>query len=649
MSPNNTGQQPETGDDYLVDMPSTRDPLIGKVVSDRYRILERIGLGGFGAVYKVQHIRLDKILALKVLFEHTHQNPRMIKRFEREARATCRIGHENIVEITDFARDRRIGYYFVMEYLIGETLCDRLRKTGPMDPRHVVRIGTQIADALAATHTKGIIHRDLKPDNIFLVDKRKQTDFIKILDFGIAAMNDLEEDVPRLTRHGTMLGTPSYMAPEQAEGKLADQRADIYSLGIILYEMTTGNVPFRNASSLAVLEMHRSTPPVPPRQACPELNIPHSLEQIILRGLRKELPERYQSMREIYNDLLTEEKKLGPIEDSAGMMTVIDSKPEPDQDDRTPGQLEWLDDDVIELDANVVELVAEDEWSEENEPIAVTELFNEPATEPYVQNKPNVTSAPNRTVVATPNSNARHSKPEVPSIAESDRKTTDTDRKPHPKPSSPSIPFWRSPWVLVVTGFLLMAALYGILLVVSETIETAEQNTTSDGMHPHGDHTPPHLLNGTNQAIEKSNNTTKRATQTADGTIISRPVVEEAPRASRRPSDATPERRRPASPIEVQPNSLWVRLDIQTMPSAVSVYWQGKKQGKTPITLRIPRAKSETTITLKRTGYRKTVQRIVPSEDRTLEIRMSKKPTYKNQPYSPAPKPAKTNDDYELF
>ena len=126
------------------------DPLIGTIVSERYRILERIGRGGFGAVYRVQHVRLDKILALKVLFEHAHQNPRMIKRFEREARATCRIGHENIVEITDFARDRSIGYYFVMELLEGETLGERLQKLGPMPAARVVHIAKQMADALAA-------------------------------------------------------------------------------------------------------------------------------------------------------------------------------------------------------------------------------------------------------------------------------------------------------------------------------------------------------------------------------------------------------------------------------------------------------------------------------------------------------------------
>ncbi|MFT5432727.1 MAG: serine/threonine protein kinase [Myxococcota bacterium] len=319
------------------------DPLLGKVVSERYRVLERIGHGGFGAVYKVQHVRLDKTLALKVLFEQSHQNPRMIKRFEREARATCRIGHENIVEITDFARDAQVGYYFVMEFLDGETLADRLKKLGPLESGRLANIGAQLADALAATHGKGIVHRDLKPDNIFLIRRKAEHDFIKILDFGIAAMGDLEAQYPRLTRHGQMLGTPAYMSPEQADGLPPDQRSDIYSLGIILYELATGRVPFRNAASMAVLEMHKTATPVAPRESRPDLPISAELEQIILRALRKNVAQRYQSMRELYNDLIT----LVPSQ--RGELRV-DGPPEPARDDIETEEPEWLDEDLVLLD-----------------------------------------------------------------------------------------------------------------------------------------------------------------------------------------------------------------------------------------------------------------------------------------------------------
>ena len=326
------------------------DPLIGKIISERYRVLERIGRGGFGAVYKVQHVRLDKTLALKVLFEHTHQNPRMIKRFEREARATCRIGHDNIVEITDFARDRRVGYYFVMEYLAGETLCERLRKLGPMPVARIIHVGCQIADALAATHSKGIVHRDLKPDNIFLMRKRHEEDFVKVLDFGIAAMGASDEQAPRLTRHGAMLGTPAYMSPEQAEGKPADNRSDIYSLGIILYEMATGKVPYRNAASMAVLEMHRSTEPIPPRKARPDLDIPSAMEAIILRALRKSVSQRYQSMREVYNDLVNISHQIDMSGVQARRPEVRVDAPTAPLQSAEPEEPEWLDEDLVLLD-----------------------------------------------------------------------------------------------------------------------------------------------------------------------------------------------------------------------------------------------------------------------------------------------------------
>jgi len=529
-----------------------------------------------------------------------------------------------------------------------------------MDPRHVVRIGTQIADALAATHTKGIIHRDLKPDNIFLVDKRKQADFIKILDFGIAAMNDLEEDVPRLTRHGTMLGTPSYMAPEQAEGKLADQRADIYSLGIILYEMTTGNVPFRNASSLAVLEMHRSTPPVPPRQACPELDIPPSLEQIILRGLRKELPERYQSMREIYNDLLTEEKRLGPIEDASQMMTVIDSKPEPDHDDRNPGQLEWLDDDVIDLDASVVEVIAEDEWSEDSESVAVTQLLS-PRPSPKSLDRTDEDEEPGRTIIATPNAQAARAKAEATTTARSGNELHPPSKLSKSTQRSSSA-FWRSPLVLIVTGFFLMAAVYGIVLLLSgekpkKSANRAHNHAVEEHTHASTEHSHANDSQATNPAQDSEGDgtatpgATNNETSADSGikTIHTNPAGESATQTNRRASDESLERRRPASPLEVQANSLWVRLDVQSSPTAVAVQWNGKKQGKTPITLRVPRGDREIKLTFTRSGYRTKTQRVMPSENRTLEIRMTKKPKTSGPSYAPTKRRVKPRDEYELF
>jgi serine/threonine-protein kinase len=275
----------------------------------------------------------------------------MIKRFEREARATCRIGHENIVGITDFARDSRVGYYFVMEHLVGETLGSRLQKLGPMPSPQIIHVACQIADALAATHAKGIVHRDLKPDNVFLVRKRDENSFVKILDFGIVGMADMDDAQPRLARHEAMRGTPAYMSPEQAEGQNPDHRSDIYSLGIMLYELATGQVPYRNAAALAVLEMHRSSEPTPPREARPDLEILPALERIILRALRKSPAQRYQSMREVYNDMVNLSQQI----DMRGVMGRlpehrVDGPPTPAPEDIETEEPEWLDEDLVLLD-----------------------------------------------------------------------------------------------------------------------------------------------------------------------------------------------------------------------------------------------------------------------------------------------------------
>jgi serine/threonine protein kinase len=645
----------ELGDEHVVDIPSARDPLIGKVVSDRYRILERIGLGGFGAVYKVQHIRLDKIFALKVLFESTHQNPRMIKRFEREARATCRIGHENIVDISDFSRDRRVGYFFVMEYLIGETLCARLQNTGPQKMGQLVRIGSQIADALAATHAKGIIHRDLKPDNAFLVQKRNQDDFVKILDFGIAAMNDLEEDVPRLTRHGTMLGTPSYMAPEQAEGKLADQRADIYSLGIILYEMATGKVPYRNASSLAVLEMHRSTPAVPPSQAFPELEIPASIEQIILRALRKPLSERYQTMREVYNDLIAAGKQLEEIEeDATESLMVVDTPPAPAQDDVDPEDVEWLDDDVVVLDSDAVEVIAADEWSTDTSLIAETQLFS--ATDLGNLNDLSNIDDPDRTMLATPRAikgqssrSTRSRHPSTPT-ASPQRATKRTAIKP----------IWQRPLVLIIAGFALMALIYGVVQSVTSHGNSRHTNgqSKSRAEATQIDTQATEVAVPATPALSAKDNTVQTPAPTVDTTppaenLTTVPVVERVPTTvSRRSIEETA--KQPPKPVEATnaQSQLWVRLNVQTEPVGASVLWNGKKEGRTPLKLRVSRSDQDGVLTLVRTGYVPHKQTIRPTEPQTIRISLKKKPKRIRRPprKTPTYPPKKQkNRRYDLF
>lgn len=291
------------------------DPLIGKVVGKSYKILEYIGEGGFGVVYKVLHIRLETVFALKLLFPREVSDFTMIKRFEREAKTTSKIGHPNIVFITDFGFEKDVGYYFVMEFLEGETLKERLKRRGAMSPVDALHIGIQIASALSATHKLGIIHRDLKPANIFLVNKGEYRDFVKILDFGVAGLMDQMAIGEKLSTGGILIGTPSYVSPEQIKGKSIDHRTDIYSFGIILYEIITGDVPFKGTNSYSIMKKHVSEKPISPSKLKSDLKIPVQFENIILKSIAKRPSQRFQSAEEMLIEMqnLREEmlKKAG--------------------------------------------------------------------------------------------------------------------------------------------------------------------------------------------------------------------------------------------------------------------------------------------------------------------------------------------------
>ncbi len=664
------------------------DPLIGKIISERYRVLERIGRGGFGAVYKVQHIRLDKTLALKVLFEHTHQNPRMIKRFEREARATCRIGHDNIVEITDFARDRRVGYYFVMEHLVGETLAERLRKLGPMPGARIIHIACQIADALAATHAKGIVHRDLKPDNIFLVRKRNEESFVKILDFGIAAMGDLEDQMPRLTRHGAMLGTPAYMSPEQAEGKPPDHRSDIYSLGIILYEMATGQVPYRNAASMAVLEMHRSTDPVPPRQARPDLNIPPSLERVTLRSLRKLVSQRYQSMREIYNDLVNVSQQID-MSDVIGLgrrpEVRVDGPPTPMPDDVEQEEPEWLDEDLVLLDepAETLQLTAAQlqgaptmvDRDPPTDPVMVEEeaIFEDVTGEENTEATFEAIVVPEATM---PMEQPRWSKAPGDRAAKTTRtqapKPASTDRihKAHPaakKKSSakrgkkkPTI--WQRPAFLMAAGFAVTFALYGAFLALQSpdrapTAPNTEATPTKRAPEAVPAPEPASQTDAEDERVAETATEPEPKAGTAKPTEAGEPAPAiapaEAPAAAKpvpavaieRRTPAPETERRPAGPVTEAPFIVVARvaeqlerrarvgveiqfstveLELMSNPEGAAVYRGKEKLGVTPFKVLLPRQDEKIKLTFKLKGYASKPRKVALNGDKAVVVKLRK-------------------------
>jgi serine/threonine-protein kinase len=272
------------------------DPLLGAVLAGRYVIERRIGEGGMGLVYEGIHRDIDKRVAIKVLRDDLSRRPEVVARFRQEAKSASRIGHENIVDISDFGETTRGASYFVMEFLEGEDLANVLGREACIAPERACHIVLQCCRALAATHAKGIVHRDIKPENIFLTTRDGVSDFVKIVDFGIAKMSDIETDgAPgrKLTKTGMIFGTPEYMSPEQAAGKELDHRVDVYALGIILYECIVGQVPYEGDTFMGVLTQHLFGELPSMRELNPRAELSEELELVIRKALAKNPYERY--------------------------------------------------------------------------------------------------------------------------------------------------------------------------------------------------------------------------------------------------------------------------------------------------------------------------------------------------------------------
>ena len=266
---------------------------VGSTVGN-YRVLEKIGQGSMGAVYLAQHPSIGKRVALKVIRPELTADEETITRFFNEARAVTQIGHEHIVDVQDFGQTPEGDSFIVMELLEGISLGELLRQEGALPAERAVHIAAQITDGLAAAHVRGIIHRDLKPDNVFLVQRGADRDYVKVVDFGLAKLTG-PGGLASNTREGTVIGTPYYMAPEAAESaSRVDARADVYSLGCILFEMVTGQVPFAGDGLGQILVRHLSEIPLTPSVMRP--GTPPWLDRIVLRALQKKAEHRYASM-----------------------------------------------------------------------------------------------------------------------------------------------------------------------------------------------------------------------------------------------------------------------------------------------------------------------------------------------------------------
>ncbi|HEX2692292.1 MAG TPA: protein kinase [Kofleriaceae bacterium] len=276
--------------------------LLGAEIDGRYRVLDLIGEGGMGKVYLAEHIEIGKRVALKVLHPSYSRMPDLVERFRREARAASKIGHPNIVDVTDSGTTADGSVYFVMEYLEGVELGSVIEREGALDVARALKITGQICRALAAAHREGIIHRDLKPENIFLVTRDGTADVVKVLDFGIAKTTEAEAARERrLTSPGMAMGTPEYMAPEQAAGRPADARCDVYAVGAILYEMVTGVPPYSGDNFMEILTKKATVDPPPPIQVRGE--IASQVSDVVTGAMARSPDDRPQTMEALEYEL----------------------------------------------------------------------------------------------------------------------------------------------------------------------------------------------------------------------------------------------------------------------------------------------------------------------------------------------------------
>ncbi len=300
------------------------DPLLGRVLGDRYRILERVGAGAMGQVYKAAHNRIACIFAVKVLYGDLAYDDEMLSRFLREAELASCLQSRYIVRVTDFGNDEGSLPYMVMEYLDGPSLSDVITRQGPLDPLRAATIAQRIARGLGLAHDRGVVHRDLKPENVVLVTEDDEPDVVKLLDFGVARLRDSD----RKTAFGVVVGTPLYMSPEQIVGADLDARSDLYALGVCMYEMIVGKPPFEGGTIGEIVRRHIDDPVPSARAALEAKGAPVGLDGVIRKLLSKPREERYGSAREVI-DAINAAIKAGPAAASS-------VPPPPPSIDRTP-------------------------------------------------------------------------------------------------------------------------------------------------------------------------------------------------------------------------------------------------------------------------------------------------------------------------
>jgi serine/threonine protein kinase len=279
----------------------SQDRWLGRVIDDRYRVLEIVGRGGMGVVYKVEHLRMGKVAAMKVLHPEYSRDAEVVERFRREAEAVSQLTHPNTVQVFDFGTASG-ALYLIMEYVRGPDLNTLIKRDGPMPFERAAPMLAQICAALAEAHALRIVHRDLKPENILVTRTHRGRDFVKILDFGLAKLSE-HDDRPDVTDRGAIIGTPYYMSPEQIRGEAVDARTDVYALGSMMYRVLTGTYAFAAGTPMGVLTKHLTDPLQPPSLRAPALGISPRLDAIVARAMAKERDARYPTIGAMLDDI----------------------------------------------------------------------------------------------------------------------------------------------------------------------------------------------------------------------------------------------------------------------------------------------------------------------------------------------------------
>src|SRR5271156_3448105 len=318
-----------------VSNPGKTDPMLGRVVAGRYRLEARAGEGGMGGGYRARHVLIDRVVALKLIRPDLRGETHLRAWMLREARAANRVDHAHIIDIHDIGETEEGELYLVMEYLVGNPLSGELAR-GPLPIARGVDILEQMCAALARAHDLGVVHRDLKSDNILLTVRGGRKDFVKILDFGLAA---LARD-PRLAPKGAVFGTPEYMSPEQARGEQAGPHSDLYALGVLFFEMLTGQLPFRAGDRDSLLEMQRTAPA--PRPTSIRKDCHPVAERIVLRLLEKDPRKRYRDGHHLLEELKALQRSLPSASwEKEGGGDAPPAAPLAPPPPRTPGVVEW--------------------------------------------------------------------------------------------------------------------------------------------------------------------------------------------------------------------------------------------------------------------------------------------------------------------